>query len=62
MMSGEAAAAYRIQPRDCALVSIGVNDPPIVGPAELGWDECRLPAVWEKVRGRRLHQAGMQKD
>lgn len=61
-MSREAAADYRIQPRDCALVSNRNNDPPLVGPAELSWDECNRPATWEKVAGRRLHEARMQRN
>ena len=62
MMSREAAADYRVQPRDCALVSIRNNDPPLVGPPELEWDACHRAETWTKAVGRRFQQAGMQRE
>jgi hypothetical protein len=62
MMNGDAAEDYRVEPRDCALVSIRNNDPPLMGPAELRWDECHHADTWTRVTGRRFHQAGMQRE
>src|SRR4029453_16059206 len=62
MMNGAAAADYRVEPRDCALVSIRNNDPPLMGPAELRWDECHHADTWTRVTGRRFHQAGRPRE